>query len=189
MKRMAIVAVAMLMVLMVVPNVAAQEHKWKILAAMSYVSPLSDSTDSAGDVIEAASATGWEIGGEWRMGKLLGFELDYMQVTNDVEVNGVTVAEVDVNPVTVAANFHLIPGKTIDFYVAPVASYVSFDIEGTDIDSEATFGVAAGIDIGIGKSFAIIGGARWLDLTAEDDAGDELSIDPIFLRLGAAWRF
>jgi outer membrane protein W len=99
------------------------------------------------------------------------------------------VAEVDVNPVTFAANFHIIPDNVIDFYVGPVASYVSFDADDADIDSEATFGAAAGLDIGIGEHFAVTGGVRWLDLSAEDDTGLEVSIDPLFLRAGVAWRF
>ena len=189
MRRIAFVAIGLLAVLCAVSNVAAQDHKWKVLAAASYLSPLSDSTDSAGDVLEAASAVGWEVGAEWRLAKLVGLELDYMQATNDVEFNGVTLTEVDVNPLTFAANFHIIPDNIIDFYVGPVASYVSFDSDITDIDSEATFGAAAGLDIGIGEHFAVTGGARWLDLTAEGDDGTELSIDPIFLRAGVAWRF
>ena len=189
MKRIAIVAVALLAVICTVSNVAAQDHKWKVLAAVSYLSPLSDSTDSAGDVLEAASAVGWEVGAEWRLAKLVGLELDYMQSTNDIEFNGVVLTEVDVNPLTFAANFHIIPDNVIDFYVGPVASYVSFDADDADIDSEATFGAAAGLDIGIGEHFAVTGGARWLDLSAEDEDGTELSIDPIFLRVGVAWRF
>ena len=189
MKRILIVAVALLAVVGAVSNAAAQDHKWKVLAAASYLSPLSDSTDSAGDVIEAASAVGWEVGAEWRLAKLVGLELDYMQSTNDIDVAGVTVAEVDVNPLTFAANFHIIPDNVIDFYVGPVASYVSFDADDADIDSEATFGAAAGLDIGIGEHFAVTGGVRWLDLSAEDDTGVEVSIDPLFLRAGVAWRF
>lgn len=189
MKRIAIVTVVMLAALCAVSNVAAQEHKWKVLAAVSYLSPLSDSTDSAGEVIEAASAVGWEVGAEWRLVKLIGLELDYMQSTNDVEIDGVVQAEIDVTPLTLAANIHIIPDNIIDFYVGPCASYVSFDADAADIDSEATFGAVAGLDIGIGEHFAVTGGARWLDLSAEDDEGTELSIDPIFLRVGVAWRF
>ena len=189
MKRIVIVAVVMLALLGAVSSVAAQDHKWKVLATVSYLSPLSDSTDSAGDVIEAASAVGWEVGAEWRLAKLVGLELDYMQSTNDVESDGVVLTEIDVNPLTFAANFHIIPDNIIDFYVGPCASYVSFDVDDADIDSEATFGAVAGLDIGIGEHFAVTGGARWLDLTAEDEDGTELSIDPIFLRVGVAWRF
>lgn len=188
MKRIAMVAVAVLAVLAIVPNVAAQDTKWKLFVAASYVSPLSDTSDGE-DVIEAATATGWEIGAEWRLGKLLGLELDYLQSTNDIEINGVAVTEVDINPVNLSANFHLIPGQTIDFWVGATAAYVGYDAEDVDLDSEATFGAVAGLDIGLGKSFAITTGLRWLDMSAEDDSGDELSIDPIFLRAGVAFRF
>jgi len=190
MKRIATVAVALMAVLIGAPSAwGAAEYKWKVLAAFSYVSPLTDSTDSVGDVIEAASSTGWEIGGEWKPGKVFGVELDYLNVTSDIEVNGVVAAEADINPINVSANFHLIPGKVIDFWVGPTVAFVGFDVEGQEFDDETTFGAVLGVDIGLTENFAITTGARWIDLSAEDEFGNQLDIDPFFLRVGAAFRW
>ena len=190
MKRIATVGLVLLAGLIAVPSAwGAAEYKWKVLAAASYVSPLTDSTNSAGDVIEAASSTGWEIGAEWKAGQVFGLELDYLNVTNDIESNGVVVSDVDVNPVNLSANFHLIPGRVIDFWVGPTVAFVSFDTELAELDDETTFGAVAGLDIGLGENFAITTGARWLDLSAEDEFGNGFDIDPFFLRVGVAFRF
>ena len=189
MKRIAMVLVAMLGLLVAVPSAQGAEYKWKVLAAFSYVSPMTDSTNSVGDVIEAASSTGWEIGGEWKPGRIFGVELDYLNVTSDIEVDGVVVSEADINPLNVSANFHLIPDKAVDFWVGPTVAFVGFDVEGMEFDDELTFGAVAGLEFGIGKSFAITTGVRWLDLSAEDDFGNGFDIDPFFLRVGAAFRF
>ena len=191
MKRTVIVLAASVALLAAAPAMAAKDYNWKILAAASYVSPLSDTTDTVGEVTEAKSAVGWEIGGEWRVSGLIGFELDYLDVTSDVEENGVKFAEVGVNPINVSGNFHLIQGKVIDFWVGPTVAFVTFDdIEGVSIDSDTTYGAVAGLDIGIGKHFAVTGGLRWLDLTAQAENNQgELAIDPVFLRVGVAFRF
>ena len=189
MKRIASVGLALLALLTVVPSVWGAEYKWKVLVAASYVSPLTDTTNSVGDVIETASSTGWEIGAEWKPGKLIGVELDYLNVTNDIEVDGIVVSEVDINPINVSANFHLIPGQVIDFWVGPTVAFVGFDVEGQEFDDETTFGAVLGLDIGLGQNFAITTGARWLDLSAEDEFGNGFDIDPFFLRVGAAFRF
>lgn len=182
----------------------AKEYTWKIFATASYVSPLSDSDiEAIGEAIEASSEVGWEVGAEWRIADLIGIELAYLDVTQDVEadsvppaeaVAAVTLGELDMNPVTATANIHLIPGKTIDFWVGPSVSWVNwgdFDSvggESVSVDSEFAYGAAAGIDIGLGKTFAITGGLRWLKLDAGTDEGD-LSVDPLFARVGVAFRF
>ena len=190
MKRTVIVLAASVALLAAAaPAMAAKDYNFKILAAASYVTPLSDTQD-AGDTIEAASAVGWEIGAEWRLSGLLGFELDYLDVQHDVDANGETVAEIGVNPINLSANFHLIQGKTIDFWVGPTAAFVSFDIDEVDnVDDEATFGAVAGLDIGLGEKFAIVGGLRYLALDVTPEDTDGISVDPLFARLGVAFRF
>ena len=189
MKRIPMVLVAMLALLIAGSSVQAADYKWKVLAAFSYVSPMTDSTNSVGDVIEAASSTGWEIGGEWKPGRVFGVELDYLNVTSDIEVNGVVASEADINPLNLSGNFHLFPDKAIDLWVGPTVAFVGFDVPGQEFDDELTFGAVAGLEFAIGKSFAITTGVRWLDLSAEDEFGNGLDIDPFFLRVGAAFRF
>lgn len=166
---------------------AEKDYDWKILAAAVWVSPLSDE-EVSGETIELSDEVGYELGLEWRATGLLGFEIDYLDVSQDVEESGTVVGEVDMNPISLSANFHLIQGKTIDLWIAPTASYILWDADSEKVDDEFTYGASAGLDIGLGKSFAITGGLRWLDAAAEGEGG-EVGVDPLFLRAGVALRF
>ena len=203
MKRF-ILAGAMLLALTAFQPAAAQDE-WnvKFFGAMAYVAPLGTEDVTIGsitDSVQASNETGWEVGLEFRFAKILGLELSYLNSTQDVEFGDTTIASVDLTPYNVALNFHLFPNKYFDFYIAPVAAYVNWgDIEYTDgtsesADSEIAYGAAVGLDISFNKSFAFIGGVRWLSLditpddpTAPDD--DSLAVDPLFARVGFAFRF
>ena len=183
----------------------AQDVKFKVFAAAASVSPLSDDNVTIGEVtdtIEASSQTGWDIGFEWRMSKLFGLEVDYLNATHDVDFGGTTIGETDFQPMSATLNFHLIHTKLIDFYLGPTVSYVNWgnidlNEEGQDLtdelgiptDSEVAYGASVGIDVGLGKSFAIVGGIRYLlvDLTPQD--GDGVGVDPLIARVGVAFRF
>lgn len=175
----------------------------KFFGAMVYVAPLGTedvTVSSVTDSVQASTETGWEAGLEFRFAKILGLEISYLSSTQDIEVGDTTVATVDMTPYNMALNFHLFPNKYFDFYIAPVAAYVNWgDIEFTDgtsesADSEIAYGAAIGLDISFNKSFAFIGGVRWLslDLTSDDPSAssdDSLPVDPLFARVGFAFRF
>jgi len=202
MKR-TVVAVGIMMALATFHPVAAQDNNYKLFAAASYVAPLSQTDVTLGSVtdsVSAANAVGWEAGIEFRFGKWIGLEFSYLKATEDVDFGGTTIAKVDLTPYNLALNFHLIHGKYFDFYVAPVAAYVDWgNIKFTDgtseaADSEIAYGAAIGLDIGFGKTFAIIGGVRWLslDITPSDPStsgSDSVAVDPLFTRVGVAFRF
>ena len=94
-----------------------------------------------------------------------------------------------------SAGAHVINSDRFAWYIGPTVAFVSWDDfenefgDDVSIDSEETFGVSTGIDIGLGERFAVIGGLRWLDAGAEDEVGDELSVDPLFARVALAIRF
>lgn len=179
----------------------AQDNSYKIFAAVSYISPLGSEDVTVGsitDSVQASNEAGWEAGIEFRMGKWVGLEFSYLNATQDIEFGDTTIGRIDFTPYNLALNFHLIHSKYFDFYVAPVAAYVNWgDLKLEDgtkesTDSEVAYGAAVGVDIGFGKTFAIIGGVRWLslDLTASDsNTSDTLSVDPLFARVGVAFRF
>lgn len=185
------------------PAMAQDTHHFKIFGAISYISPLGEEDVDAGSVtesVQASNETGYEFGFEWRFGKWLGLEASYVDSTHEIEVDDVTFGETDMTPINVALNIHIIHSKYIDFYVAPVVSYVDFgDLElesggSESIDSETAYGAQIGLDISLGKNVAIIGGVRWisLDVTADDpsDPDDEsVAVDPLYSRLGIAFRF
>jgi outer membrane protein W len=200
MKRIALVAGFVLALAAAQPALAQDTH-FKLFGAISYISPLGEDDVTIGsitDSVQASNESGWEAGIEFRFVKLLGLEVSYLNATNDIEFGDTTIGEVDLTPYNVALNFHLIPSKYFDFYVAPVVSFVNwgdlkFD-DGTSAgtDSEVAYGAAVGLDISFHKNFAFIGGVRWLslDLTSDDPAVDEtVAVDPLFARVGFAFRF
>ena len=199
MKRLAILAVAVAVAALgAVPAQAAQaDYKFKIFGGMSYVSPLSDtSVEGVVNSVEATDELGYEIGAEWKPFPRLGFEISLVDVQQDVEADGIVVGEIGMQPINITANFFVINSERFAWYVGPTVAFVNWDdLENefggsTSIDSEETFGISTGIDIGLGEKFAIIGGLRWLDATAEaSDGSGEVSVDPLFARLGVALRF
>lgn len=187
---------------MATPASAQQEWHYKIFGGMAYVSPLAEDKQDVGGVeeaIKASSEIGYEFGVEFRFAKLIGLEFSYVDAEHDIEVDDIVIGTASMKPLNAALNFHIFPTKHFDLYVAPVASYVTwgdFEPEGggpsEEIDSEIAYGLQLGVDIGFGKTFAIYGGLRWLSLDAEPEEGgavDSVGVDPLFARLGVAFRF
>ena len=173
---------------------AAQDTKHKIYIYLAEIMPMSDGTIDGGTV-EAQDEMGYGIGYEFRLNKLMGLDFDYMMATHDVDYQGHKCCEIDFNPLSASFNFHLINTNLIDFYVAPTVSYVmwgDFKIDNGPSFStgdEFALGASAGIDVG-GKKFAFVGGLRYLMLDASpDDVPGDVSIDPLLIRAGFAFKF
>jgi len=189
-------AVLVLSVACAIPASAAQaDYNFKIFGGVAYVSPLSDSSvEGIADSVEASDEIGYEIGAEWKPFDRFGFELSYVDVNHDVEADGTVIGEIGFTPINLTLNFHVINSDRFAWYIGPTASWVDWgeveliDGDEVDTDSETTFGVSTGIDIGLGEKFAIVGGLRWLD-SSVDAEGEEVSVDPLFARLGVAFRF
>jgi outer membrane protein W len=144
---------------------------------------------------DTTDEVGYEIGAEWKPFARFGFEVSLIDVQQDVEANGFKIGEIGMQPINLTLNFHIINSDRFAWYIGPTVAFVNWDDlenefgDNVSIDSEETFGVSTGIDIGLGERFALVGGLRWLDAGAEDDAGDTLDVDPLFARLGIALRF
>lgn len=194
-KRLAIFSILAFAVAVVPAQAGQSDYKFKIFGGAAYVTPLSDSTIE-GDLVEASSEVGFEIGAEWKPFNRFGFEVSYIDANHDVEVDGEKAGEIGLSPWNVTLNFHVINGEHFNWYVGPTVAFVDWgniEFEGggsAEVDSETTFGISTGIDIGLGEKFAIVGGLRWLDSSVEsDDLPDSVSVDPLFARLGVAFRF
>ena len=201
-----VLVVALAAIALVATPAAAQENKWKAFVAAGWVSPSgSEDIDLGEEVqkIEAGSETGYDFGIEFRLNKLIGLELDYLDATHDVEFGGTKVAAVDYSPLSLTLNFHLLHTNFLDLYVGPTVSYTQWGdikvdeayqdlLEASSVatDSETSFGAQVGLDIGIGPHFAIVTGIRYtqVDITPSD-GGDGLAVDPLMIRVGAAWRW
>src|SRR5262245_48688033 len=189
---------ALVSLLVGTPVLAAAPPTFKVFGGASYVSPLGEDDVTFGsitDSVEASDELGWTVGLEARVNQILGFEFDYVNATNDIEFGGDVIGEVEMQPLSATLNFHLIPTSIVDLYIGPTASYFIFDdVEidsgGTlETDDEFAYGASLGLEIGLGQTFAILGGVRWLKVDLAPEGAEEVAVDPLFSRLGVALRF
>jgi outer membrane protein W len=187
------------------PAVQAQDTHFKIYFGPAYVAPMSDSDVTFGsldETIEAEDQVGWNVGIEGRFNQWIGLELDYVNANQDVAFAGSTIGDTTFSPLTATFDIHVVHTKVVDFYLGPSYSYVNWGdvhlnsnggtVTGSSeigTDSASCWGASLGLDIGIGKHFAIQGGLKYLDVNLELQSGQEVSVDPLMARLGVAFRF
>ncbi len=200
MKKIALLAAATMAVAL--GGIAtAEAGGFKVYGMVAMVSPLSESDQDVGgvtDAVKASSEFGYNFGIEFKAGSMLGIELDYLYAKEEIEHDTAgLLGETTFQPISGTLNFHL-PMGMLDLYGGPTASYVNWgDLEvpsgGADIelDPQFTYGISAGLDVGITKNLAATGGLRWLSVQAKpaEGGGDELDVNPLFARFGIAARF
>lgn len=118
--------------------------------------------------------------------------------TGSIDVTD-TFGEVNVMPLSVGLNVHLIPKSRVDLYVGPTLDYVfygDFKVEGESlsIDDDVTWGAVLGLDIPLGdKGWMLTGAARYLDTEAEPTdmgPGDApLDVKPWIVQISAGYHF
>jgi outer membrane protein W len=178
---------------------SAQERSYdfKLFAGAANVAPQGDSALAGiADSVEASREYGWEIGGEWRLSERLGLELAYLDATHDVEADGTAIGKIDLRPLTFTAAFYLLERDAFSWHLGPTLSYIDWsDIAlngggSLDVDGESAYGISTGLDIDLGDTVALQLGLRWLDADVESGVlpGD-VSVDPLFARVGVAFRF
>jgi outer membrane protein W len=184
--------------LLAAPSSAQEDgYDFKLFGGAAYVAPLSDSSlAGVADTVEASTEYGWEIGGEWKPSDRFGLELAYLDAQHDVEADGTVIGDIDLRPLTFTANFHLVNRDAINWYVGPTLAYIDWSeirLGGggsLDVESETTYGISTGVDIGFGDTFALQLGLRWLDASVESPVlPNDVSVDPLFTRIGVAFRF
>lgn len=178
---------------------SAQEpsYDFKLFGGAAYVAPLSDSSlRGIADTVEASAEYGWEIGGEWKPTSRFGLELAWFDAEHDVEADGAVIGNIDLRPLMFTANFHLVNRDAFNWYVGPTVAYIDWsDVRlgggaSLEVDSETTYGISTGIDIGLGDTVALQLGLRWIDASvASPVLPNDVSVDPLFTRVGVAFRF
>ncbi len=183
------------------PSVAqAQEQKgdydWKLFIGAAYVSPLSDSDiANVGNSLEASDELGYEIGIEWKGTDRFGVEIAYLDEDSDIESSTGTIGDISMRPWNFTLNFHLVDKNAFNWYIGPTLSYISWsDLElanGTkrDVDSQTTWGVSTGLVFGLGQTFGIQVGLRYIDASIDAGLADDISVDPLFASVAVAFRF
>ena len=109
------------------------------------------------------------------------------------------VGDVTVNPLSVGINFHVYNEGKTDLYTGAFLAYVLFgdlDVEGeiTSFQNDFTYGVQIGVDVPFKDTpWSFSAKLQYLDATAELDSseggGEFLSIRPVSLQFGMAYRF
>jgi outer membrane protein W len=181
----------------------AQEHKHRVFITADWVSPLASEDidfESVQDAVQGSDDFGFEAGYEYRANKLIGIEGSYLIGSNEFELEDAdtNLGSVDQQAVTAALNFHILPTKIFDLWLAPIVSWYAFgdfefddaiDSDDVELNTEWGYGAQVGFDIGLGKTVAITGGVRYVkvELTGEDLSG--IDFDPIIARLGLAFRW
>jgi outer membrane protein W len=104
-----------------------------------------------------------------------------------------------VNPFSLGVNVHFNGGGRTDFYTGAFLAYVLFgdldvDGESTSFQNDLTYGIQIGADVPFRDTrWSFSGKLRYLDATAElkssDGGGEFLSIRPVSLQFGMAYRF
>lgn len=181
----------------------AQDHKYKVFITADWVSPLGDDDITFGtvqDAVQGSDDFGFEAGFEWRANKLIGIEGSYLIGSNEFELEefDTELGKVDQQALTAALNFHIIPTKVFDLWIAPVASWYwygdfdfddAIDSEDVDLDKDWGYGAQVGFDIGLGKTVAITGGVRYIKVDIGGDDFQSVAFDPVIARLGLAFRW
>lgn len=198
MKRLVLAAIAVL-TLFATQSAVAADSKFKVYGMLAYVSPLSESDEDISGVTEAVKASsemGYNFGLEFRMSPLLGIELDYLYAEQDLEGDTAgLLGTTTFQPISGTLNLHF-PVGNLDLYGGPTVAYVNWgDLEvpsgpSIEIEPDYSFGISAGADINLTSNIAATGGLRWLNVAAEgEDSDDAVDVNPLFARIGVAFRF
>jgi outer membrane protein W len=178
----------------------AQEEKgdydWKLFLGGSYVAPLSK-TDVAtlGTSVKASSELGYEIGVEWKGTDRFGFEIAYLDANSDIKTGSGKIGDITMRPWDFSLNFHIIDKNIFNWYIGPTLSYISWsDLKLANgltlpVDSQTTYGVSTGLVIGLGQTFGIQFGLRYIAASIDAGLPEKIKVDPLFASVAVAFRF
>lgn len=191
--------------------VLAETPKMHGRAALNFVSP-DDTIEVDGDEVDSEidSALGLGLAWEYRFTDLIGLDVNWSYAKHDVELSGSDFDEVTFMPVTVGANFHLLPDSKVDLFVGPFVGYAFYgDLENDgveiEIDDDIVYGVNAGIEVPVGEKWAFFGSLKYMKagadaaIKAEAEpaptralvviAEPDVDIDPLVAQVGVAFRY
>lgn len=147
---------------------------------------------------------GFGLGIERRFSKLLGVDLSIGRTELDVEFTQsltptVATDTLDVTPIWLALNFHVVNSDSVDFWVGPQIAYVlwsdplKFSAPGQPtytVKTDAEFpaiGIALGLDYWLSETGGLNFAFRFVD--ADADPTHNLPVDPTFITVGYTWMF
>ena len=161
-----------------------------------------DPTFGLSEVEVDGSSFGFGVDFERRFTKLFGLDVAIGYTELDVNFTQSLTTEVstdtlEVLPIWIAANFHVVNTESLDFWVAPQIAYVSWNNPLTfPVSGEPTFemstdgefpaiGFALGLDWWLSEKNGLNFAFRFVDA----DANEYLPIDPTFVTIGYTRSF
>ena len=205
------VSVAVLVLLSVLPAHAENEYAGWRFRVWAGITGRFVETDNATFTDETFGASATEVNGtgfgfgidaERRFSKLLGLDLAVGYTGLDVDftqsLTTTTATDtLDVLPIWLALNFHVVNTEKVDFWVGPQIAYVTWNDPLTfsapgqpdfDLETEAHFpgvGFVLGLDWWLAKN----GGLNFAFRFVDADANEVVLVDPTFVTVGYTWKF
>jgi outer membrane protein W len=191
-------ALMITLLLTATPPVAAQDKPFAIRFGLVMLDPTSSST-IMGQKNELDQAFGGEFDFEWYFIDKLGLEASIATVADaDIETdsNGSSGAGIAVTPITVGLNWHPVRNESVDWYIGVMAGRIIFgdfefddDSASVSTDDDSTYGAQTALDIGIGESWAVNIGLKYLDATVKTAGNQEIAVDPLMVRVMGVFRW
>ena len=131
-------------------------------------------------------------------------EFAYQRLGADLTLSFEDIAEdvgsLDLDILSATGQLHFARGSIISPYIGGGVAYVSGEagsidedeLESVDLESEYEFLANAGLNIGLGRSFAVFLDGKYILYEARgegDSDGEALDINPLIIAGGIKWRF
>lgn len=206
------ISIAALCLVALASSSQAADGDWRVHAGLFYVDPDISAGSGTDASLDADEDLGLRLGisrqfhPRWSWAVEIGSAATELGVSFPADGGTVRVSD-DLNmlPITAGFDWHLTPGKRVDFFIGARLAFVRYDSlvleldelgrQGFDIDDDLGWSLLAGLDVPFGERgwslHTVIG---HLDTAAEvvnrtDGARAELELDPFYLSLGVGYRF
>jgi outer membrane protein W len=187
-----------LLALAAAPLTAQSQLGLKLFGGAVWTTPMDDSRARLGGEVrsvELGDDIGWEAGLEWRITPLLGLEASMARTTHEVDFGGVRLGSVDLEPIFVSLNFHIVDRGRSDWWIAPTIALFEWRDAGfsrgveIDEDRDEAFGGTFGVDYRFDERWSLTAAVRYVDVQLRFGGGGEVAVDPLSVRVGAGFTF
>jgi outer membrane protein len=185
-------------------NAMAQESPWLVRARAVYVDPANKSAPVAGagaaDRIHVSTKTIPELDVSYFFTPNIAAELilTYPQ-KHDVTLDGANIGSFKHLPPTLTAQYHFLPGATINPYVGAGVNYTLLSkvnlLGGAASLEHDSVGLAlqAGVDFKLDKNFSINLDVKKVQIRSDVNIGgsraSDVKVDPLLIGVGVGYRF
>jgi opacity protein-like surface antigen len=197
-QRIALLLPFALLALVATPAAAESDLGLKLFGGAVWATPIDDSRARLGGEVrsvELEDDLGWEAGLEWRITPLLGLEASMARTTHDVEFGGARLGSVDLEPIYVSLNFHIVDRGRSDWWIAPTIALFEWRDAGfsrgveIDEDRDEAFGGTFGVDYRFDDRWSLTAAVRYVDMQLRFGGGGEVAVDPLSVRAGVGFAF